>query len=509
MCYSIKNYLRRFAVIILLLLSAAGQSVVAEREPALEPSQTFELARLGVVMIVTTIKTHVSVPEATLAKDKIPILQRKVFMLVRQGRIQNTPQAMKDAALQEIISNPLEYMVPSRMLRETDASTAMMGSGFFVTPNGYLVTNAHVVTPEENQVKMGLANQALTSFIHQDVQAVMKELEGNVSKEMQQQLANADMQYLLKYMTIGQIKKDVFTAVGVTVPGVEIGQKGIPTEVSVAGTPVPGKDVAVLKIENRTNLPTLPLGDDSTLKVTDPIYVIGYPGPATFNPMISSRESIEPTLTRGVLSRRVTMGGGWTALQTDASITHGNSGGPALDSKGNVIGLATFGSINSQGTQEVQGLNFLVPVSVVREFLSRINVQPQPSQVTKLYQQALVAASRNHYKEAARLFEQVNILFPGNPYVQQNISATQAAIMAGKDQPDYGWVATALLIIVVLALALGGLWFFFRRRLRPSPVTTAGTSGRASGPNRFCPNCGATLTAHQKFCGQCASPVSS
>ncbi|MCL6648545.1 MAG: serine protease, partial [Chloroflexi bacterium] len=164
-------------------------------------------------------------------------------------------------------------------------------------------------------------------------------------------------------------------------------QEATPADVVTVGAPIPGKDVAVLKVEGKTNLPTLPLGDDATLKETDPLLIVGYPGDATFHSGLSqaSRADGDPRGAEppGPDGRR------WIALQTDAAITHGNSSSPALDSTGHVIGLATFGTVNPQTGQEEAEQNFLVPVSIVKEFLQQVNVQPKESTVSQLYVRAL------------------------------------------------------------------------------------------------------------------------
>jgi ribose transport system ATP-binding protein len=68
--------------------------------------------------------------------------------------------------------------------------------------------------------------------------------------------------------------------------------------------------------------------------------VIGYPGAATFNELLSAESAIEPTMTAGLVSAKKTMQGGWDVFQTDAAMTHGNSGGPVFNEKGEVIGIA-------------------------------------------------------------------------------------------------------------------------------------------------------------------------
>lgn len=101
--------------------------------------------------------------------------------------------------------------------------------------------------------------------------------------------------------------------------------------------------------------------------------MIGYPGAATFNPVINTTKSIQPTFTSGIVSARKETTGGWTAIQTDATMTHGNSGGPALDESGRVIGIATFGSVDPNTGQEIGGLNFIVPTSIIKEFVTQYN----------------------------------------------------------------------------------------------------------------------------------------
>ena len=74
------------------------------------------------------------------------------------------------------------------------------------------------------------------------------------------------------------------------------------------------------------------------------------------------------------MSAKKNMKDGWEVLQTDASITHGNSGGPVMNEQGEVVGLATFGSIDYQRQAEVQGMNFIVPSTIVQEFIKKAKI---------------------------------------------------------------------------------------------------------------------------------------
>ncbi len=95
-----------------------------------------------------------------------------------------------------------------------------------------------------------------------------------------------------------------------------------------------GFDVAVIKIDGGTNLPTAPLGASTNLQVGQA--VVGNP------------YGFDHTLTTGVVSalnRPVSEGQGsynQPMIQTDAAINPGNSGGPLLDLSGQVVGITTL-----------------------------------------------------------------------------------------------------------------------------------------------------------------------
>ncbi len=122
----------------------------------------------------------------------------------------------------------------------------------------------------------------------------------------------------------------------------------------VVGTD-PSIDLALLKIDPEgVQLPTLPLGDSSTLRVGEWVIAIGNP------------YEFDQTVTVGVVSgkeRRVplpnTDGGVVSFIQTDAAINLGNSGGPLLDAGGNVIGINT--AIRRQNYAE--GIGFALPIN--------------------------------------------------------------------------------------------------------------------------------------------------
>jgi serine protease Do len=120
----------------------------------------------------------------------------------------------------------------------------------------------------------------------------------------------------------------------------------------------PSTEVALVKID-ATGLPTLPLGNDSSVQVGDWVLAVGNPLGLNF------------TVTSGIISakgRGGSLGGLFASryaivdfLQTDAVINPGNSGGPLIDMHGRVIGINT--AIASP-TGVYAGYGFAVPISI-------------------------------------------------------------------------------------------------------------------------------------------------
>jgi Trypsin-like peptidase domain/Concanavalin A-like lectin/glucanases superfamily len=119
-------------------------------------------------------------------------------------------------------------------------------------------------------------------------------------------------------------------------------------------------DLALLKAEAAPDLVTVPLGTDDELVETMPLAAFGYP----FGRMLAADKGF-PTVSvnTGTITALRRKGGELSKLQHDASVNPGNSGGPVVDKKGNLIGIVVSGMLMAR-------VNFAIPVSRVREFLS-------------------------------------------------------------------------------------------------------------------------------------------
>ncbi|HEV8462937.1 MAG TPA: trypsin-like peptidase domain-containing protein [Gaiellaceae bacterium] len=129
----------------------------------------------------------------------------------------------------------------------------------------------------------------------------------------------------------------------------------------------PSTDLAVLKIDAHARaLNPLQLGNSDAVTVGDSVYAIG-------NPFGFVR-----TLTTGVVSavqRQIEAPNSTFidhAIQTDAAINHGNSGGPLLDLRGRVIGVTSQISTGTTGQQGNLGIGFAIPVNTVRSVAAQI-----------------------------------------------------------------------------------------------------------------------------------------
>jgi Trypsin len=101
------------------------------------------------------------------------------------------------------------------------------------------------------------------------------------------------------------------------------------------------------------------------------------------------------------------MAGGWQVIQTDTAINPGNSGGPALNDRGEVIGLATF-KLSDQ-----EGINFIVAVDLLQEFIHELHVQPKGSAYTQKYLHGLDVYEHNDRVHALAVFRELETERPG------------------------------------------------------------------------------------------------
>ncbi|HKS91431.1 MAG TPA: zinc ribbon domain-containing protein, partial [Tepidiformaceae bacterium] len=143
------------------------------------------------------------------------------------------------------------------------------------------------------------------------------------------------------------------------------------------------------------------------------------------------------------------------------------------------------------------------------------------SKTSELYARALGDYDQNHYRASLAIFQQVDALFPGNPFVKQFMSNSQAAILAGKDRPVTNpvatlatWIGSAVLVAAIVGFALRRRQTLPRPRIlsvrgvRPPATATPGAQPGIAPPPAgavVCSQCGAILTIGQKFCGSCGA----
>ena len=185
------------------------------------------------------------------------------------------------------------------------ADRTAQGSGFVVSPGGYVLTSAHVITSAGSDASFRSADRVYVGF-----------------------------------------------ADGDRVPAKVVGWDLY-------------DDVGVVRVDPAAHrLHPLPLGDSAGVRVGQPVAAIGSPfeqqGSLAVGVVSATRRSI-PSLT----SRYHVV----DAIQTDAPITHGNSGGPLLDARGRVIGINA--QIRTE-SGESDGVGFAIPVNAAKRSLRQL-----------------------------------------------------------------------------------------------------------------------------------------
>lgn len=220
----------------------------------------------------------------------------------------NTVAAVAEATLDSVVGVSTTSIMRDFWNRQYESQGT--GSGVIVDSRGYILTNNHVISSLSQNNYYGNNNQQGTGFAD-DIQVVFND------------------------------------------------GSQLPAEVIWADNDM---DLAVLKVEPNRTLPAAKLGDSDNLKIGEMAIAIGNPFAIEFH----------GTVTAGYISglnRNLSAGGGAemdNLIQTDASINQGNSGGPLLNSKGEVIG------INTMKISAGEGMGFSIPINTAKPIIEKI-----------------------------------------------------------------------------------------------------------------------------------------
>lgn len=191
-----------------------------------------------------------------------------------------------------------------------EQSGSSTGTGIIMSANGYVITNAHVV---------------------------YQSAYGGMATEIQ--------------VTLNSEYYEGETQIAATIVGYDVEE-----------------DIAVLKMDTTQKLVAAEFGDSDELRVGEMVVAIGNPlGLELFG---SVSTGIVSALNRQVTINEVTM----SLIQTDAAINSGNSGGPLINSYGQVIGInsAKMSSSYSSSSASIEGLGFAIPMTHAQEVIDHL-----------------------------------------------------------------------------------------------------------------------------------------
>ncbi len=382
-----------------------------------------------------------------------------------------SPESRKDLELQPGVV--LIYVEFKATLGPWSVTPGFWGSGFLYRPDGYLITNGHVAQlanekdPKAQRDRILIAAPMVTRAV---LETEAKQLNRQLTDDEKEKV----IEELKKYFEAGTMRiESMSLTVHLSNGASYVG------EIKAYSDPIDenGKDIAIIKIDGK-NLPTVALGNSDEVNVGDTLTVIGYPGEATnatLSGLFSERSALIPTVTNGRISAvNKTDYKGTPVLQSEATINHGNSGGPAFDGNGKVVGIATYTLNKSEGS--VSGLNFFVPINTAMEFVRQAGADPERGAFDRVWHNALDAYAGQHWYQAHELMGSVLELMPNEP------DATRLQLQAAEnlrlENPLAYWVdrlgigmvtgiAAALLIALLVIITL-----LFRKPVPPKVALT-------------------------------------
>jgi serine protease Do len=449
------------AIILFILMIFSGY-LPGNAQP-LTAVQNYGENRPGVVMVRTVFSADVYVNKIKFDSRHFNNLVDSIQKADSSGIIYTSEQKL-DIVLQEINNHPnLFFKATLDYIKEPEEITSN-GTGFLVTEDGYVATNCHLIDRDNAFIRRQFFLSAFQQITEANISALENAWATKFSEQQKSILYNTYASVYARLFSIAlyDLKKEIYVEYSVDTDKGTTGSVKKSAHVIIKGQPMPGKDIAILKIEGDSTLPTLKIAQDELPKVGEQLFVYGFPSPVTNNNYLASESAIEPTLTTGIVSALKKSVAGWPLIQMDANINRGSSGGPVCNERGEVVGLTTFGSIENSGGLAA-GLNFAIPVSILQEFLDSAGVIAHTGQTSQLFGEAVVLYDRGYFQDAIKKFAEVKELNPRFPGLAYYIKDSEKHIRQNEEK-NSSMIRVDLLFFGIFLFGAILLFRYLRRK---------------------------------------------
>ncbi|MEO6888313.1 MAG: trypsin-like peptidase domain-containing protein [Ktedonobacteraceae bacterium] len=369
---------------------------------------------------------------------------------------------------------------------------AALGTGTFISAHGDILTADHVVRPPQDQelttVLIKAAAPDVTAYYNQHI----KPASPVTADQMVLLLSNNQIP---SDATFDQPLSRAYLSTDYTGPLTATQLKDVPPQIYAPvdrieqESAVNQSDVAIIHV-NMNDTASVQLGDSSAVQQQDNLTIIGFPG----NGDVSNNATnlLTSSINRIFVSSMKTTDTGSQVIQVGGNVEQGDSGGPALDSQGRVVGIVSFGAPG--------GTSFLQASNSARQLVQAQHLDTTPGAFQVAWSQAFNDYASNapgHWHKSQQEFSSLATRYPTfkaiMPY--QNYAGTQAqheqapAKQSSTNQPTTAaipWplisVGLAILVILVLLLIVVGMARSRRKARVVAPSAVGGTAFPVAGP---------------------------
>jgi len=413
-----------------------------------------------ITLVVTSLLGLVHGISAPLAAER-PITIQEVFLRAKPAVVLVIAEVNAEVTLD--CGSGVQTVTPP-VFRET-------GTGWFVDGRGWIITNGHVIQPAHSPPRWLINQQAQRAV---STACLPKALaQKGVNPGERPEVEDAIKRKLLDAV-LPTTKVKLTPQVTVLVSnGAKLKAEVVKYSPPVSAEPgaMSGRDLALLKVPGDV-FPVLPLVDNRMVQIGDPLHILGFPGVVLSHELLNKSASMEASITNGAVSGLKEDVSNQAVIQTDAPASWGNSGGPAVNQRGQVLGVLTFVSLapGAEGSI-VQGFNFVIPADAVREFVKGTPVQLSG---TSKFNEAWYAGLRDFFTEdyagAVRDMERANQLVPNLPDLKRQLADARELMKNPPPRPfPWFWVAIGVTLLSGAGWGVQFLRRWQKNRYRVSP----------------------------------------